>query len=197
MFMLDCTLWGKPLCKRSRCSSTGGVFYCYPSMFQHGRDFLFLSQIKQICACFSKLRLLAVCHVRQIRFKCLMIFFGPVLFCFCCFQALDFCLILFFCTVNDFLYSIIPEAKTAILFQISCSAYRCTVLFALFKFYQASNAKIISCKKGSRFRGRLKDFGAFLSLLQKLWSQDPGICTGIHKASLPHPFGIGIIDRLE
>ena len=34
-----------------------------------GGLFLFLSQIKQICACFSKLRLLAVCHVRQRRFQ--------------------------------------------------------------------------------------------------------------------------------
>ncbi len=88
----------------SRRWRAGEFFYCYPSMFQHGRDFLFLSQIKQICACFSKLRLLAVCHVRQIRFKCLMIFFSAQFcFAFCCFQALDFCLILFFCTVNDFL----------------------------------------------------------------------------------------------
>nr|DAE78539.1 MAG TPA: hypothetical protein [Caudoviricetes sp.] len=155
-----------------------------------GGLFLFLSQIKQICACFSKLRLLAVCHVRQIRLKCLMVFFGPVLFCLCCFQALDFCLILFFCSMNDFLYSIIPEAKAAILLQISCSAYRGTIFFALFKFHQTANAKIVSRKEGIRFSSRLKDFCALLSLFQKLWSQDPCICARINKASLPHPFRI-------
>ena len=175
----------------------GRAAYLTPSVFQHRGSFLFLSQIKQIFACFSKLRLLAVCHVRQIWLKCLMIFFCPVLFCLCCFQALDFCLILFFRSMNDFLYSIISEAKAAILLQIISSAYLCTILFALFKFYQASNAKVISCKKGGRFRGRLKDFSAFLSLLQKLWSQDLCIRARINKASLPHPFRIGIIDRFE
>ena len=120
------------------------------------------------------------------------IFLPSSVFAFAVFRLSIFCLILFFRSMNDFLYSIISEAKAAIFLQIISSTYLRTILFALFKFHQASNAKVISCKKGGRFRGRLKDFSAFLSLLQKLWSQDLCIRARINKASLPIHSGLGL-----